>query len=130
MRKLTMACLALLPSVAPAAEWEVVAHLTTGARIEIDAGSIMDADFGRIRAWFKETHPTPRALDFQQLLHYSEALRLYVFDCKKRRYGTLQAIFRNTSGDVIYQFSNRYPEMADVAPETAAEAMIDRVCIR
>lgn len=121
---------------ASAAEWEHIATIDSGGgTVSIDVTSIASGDSGYKKAWFKWIYAKPRpvgiAMDGNKAPMFQESLTLDLFNCRERKYGEMQAIYRDPNGEVVGSFSKQHAYQAnwsEVAPETIGEMMLERVC--
>lgn len=131
MRRLAIASISLLPTLALATDWELLTHLAAGGRVEINTARTRDVGNGYHKAWIKVTNDNPKWFDDARTKQYTEVLLLELLDCKRWRTAAEQAIYRDSEGNVVSSFSTpetSHMSMSEAAPDSIADVVLRRVC--
>lgn len=118
----------LLAFPAQAARWVSLGNVEKGqARLEVDAGSLVKADGGKIRLWHRETYATPRmpesgAFTFSRLTALSE------FNCDKRTAAPIELSYATASGNELKTENFDARNAQAISPDSTLEKVFGYAC--
>jgi len=122
----------LLAALAPAptlvAKWISLGNKDK-ARVEVDAGSVVRADGGKLRVWHRESYTAPRIAN-SGAFSFSRVSVLNEFQCDKRSVSLLQTRYATANDSEIKAETFDGRDALAIAPDSVQELVFDYACWR
>ena len=122
----------LLAALAPAptlvAKWISLGNKDK-ARVEVDAGSVVRADGGKLRVWHRESYTAPRIAN-SGAFSFSRVSVLNEFQCDKRSVSLLQTRYATANDSEIKAETFDGRDALAIAPDSVQELVFDYACKR
>lgn len=116
----------LLSSAAYGAKWSRIATKDK-VRLEVDAGSIVKGEQGKVRLWHREVNATPRVPDSGAFTFISRTL-LTEFNCEKRTTTPVRQIYTAPDGSELKAESFDGADAQPLLPDSAMEIVFNYAC--
>lgn len=133
LKKIISATVLMGCSHAHASEWALVGTAEDGSKSYIDTSSLSksDLDNSQIKAWIKaifkkNTNPAVANKQGKVINYYTQNKSLMVFDCAKKKLGTIQRVGYLDDGTIHTE--NDYLVLSDFVPDSIGEAWLKAAC--
>jgi hypothetical protein len=111
--------------------WEAVSLDKSGNTMYLLDTSSIKKVYGTWRkAWAKSYNKVDREIPYDTKKKFSSSLELWDFDCSAQKFTVTSAIFYDKNGSSVDSMSMQLDgaKPIDVAPETIAETLMEKIC--